>query len=164
MSVARSDDDDEVAVAPLGAADYEAVLPLIADYQRFYGVEHPDEARNRSFFAPFVRPGGPGHLLGARRRGALVGYACVSFLPSSIEAEEVAVLNDLYVLPAQRGGGVGRALIDATITLARARPVGRVRWSTAIDNRRAQRLYEGLGAERSTWFEYEVSVRGTGPG
>jgi RimJ/RimL family protein N-acetyltransferase len=33
-----------------------------------------------------------------------------------------------------------------------------VRWSTALDNRRAQRLYEHMGAERTAWFEYEILI------
>jgi ribosomal protein S18 acetylase RimI-like enzyme len=65
-------------------------------------------------------------------------------------------MNDLYVAPDARGGGVGRRLIEATLDTARARNAPRVRWSTALDNRRAQRLYEQMGAERTTWFEYEV--------
>ncbi len=65
-------------------------------------------------------------------------------------------MNDLYVVADSRGDGVGRRLIDATTEAARARGARRVRWSTAIDNRRAQRLYEQMGAERTTWFEYEL--------
>jgi hypothetical protein len=30
-------------------------------------------------------------------------------------------------------------------------------WMTALDNQRAQRLYERMGAERSAWFEYELT-------
>lgn len=67
-------------------------------------------------------------------------------------------MNDLFVRPDARTGGVGRRLIDATVDVARQRGVTCVRWSTAIDNRRAQRLYEQMGAHRSTWFEYEVPV------
>jgi hypothetical protein len=33
-----------------------------------------------------------------------------------------------------------------------------VRWSTALDNRRAQGLYEQMGAARTSWFEYELIV------
>jgi GNAT superfamily N-acetyltransferase len=121
-------------------------------------VSEPDETRNRAFFARFVPTGAAGCILGARHRGRLVGYACLYFTMSSVEAEDIVIMNDLYVVPDARGDGVGRRLIEATMRAARARPVRRVRWSTAIDNRRAQRLYEQMGAERSTWFEYEVIV------
>ena len=31
-------------------------------------------------------------------------------------------------------------------------------WQTALDNRRAQRLYERFDAERTAWFEYELQL------
>jgi len=145
-------------IAPVDATGYDDVLPLIADYQRFYGVDAPDEARNRAFFARFLGAGDAGCILGAYRDGRLVGYGCLYFTLSSVEAVDVVVLNDLYVVPAARSGGVGRRLIEAATAVARARHVGIVRWSTAVDNRAAQRLYEQMGAERSTWFEYEITV------
>jgi GNAT superfamily N-acetyltransferase len=145
-------------IAPVADEDYDAFLALIADYQRFYGVSVPDEYRNRAFFSRFLGVSDAGCILGARQREQLVGYACLYFASSSVEAEDIVIMNDLYVVPAARGGGVGRRLIDATTEVARTRQVRRVRWSTAIDNRRAQRLYEQMGAERTAWFEYEVLV------
>jgi len=145
-------------IAPVGAEDYDAVLPLIADYQRFYGVSAPDATRNRTFFARFLGPNDAGSILGARRGDQLVGYACLYLSASSVEAEDIVILNDLYVVPDARGGGVGRHLIEAAVAYARHREVRRLRWSTAIDNRRAQRLYEQTGADRSAWFEYEIVV------
>jgi GNAT superfamily N-acetyltransferase len=148
----------DLVIAPVGTGDYEAVAPLIADYQRFYGVDHPDDARNRTFFSRFLGPSEAGCILGASSDGRLLGYACLYYASSSVEAEDIIILNDLYVVPDARRTGVGRGLIEATTALARTRKLRRVRWSTAIDNRRAQRLYETMGAERTAWFEYEVLV------
>jgi GNAT superfamily N-acetyltransferase len=155
---AGGDTGNAIVIAPIGDGDYDAVLPLIADYQHFYGVDAPDPRRNREFFARFVGPSDAGCILGARRGGQLVGYTCLYYSASSVDAQDIIILNDLYVAPEARGTGVGRRLIDATTALARTRDVGYVRWMTAIDNRRAQRLYEAMGAERSTWFEYEIAV------
>jgi GNAT superfamily N-acetyltransferase len=147
-------------IAPIGVGDFEDVLPLIADYQRFYGVSDPDEGRNRTFFSRFLGDSQAGCILGARRRGQLMGYACLYYTASSVEAQDIVIMNDLFVTDPARGAGVGRALIEATTVVARARGVAIVRWSTALDNRRAQRLYEQMGAERSTWFEYEIVLGG----
>jgi len=119
-------------------------------------VDRPDPERNRAFFARFLAAGDAGCILGARRNGPLVGYACLYYSASSVEAEDIVIMNDLYVVPHARSGGVGRRLIEATVALARDRHAPRVRWSTALDNRRAQRLYEQTGAGRSSWFEYEI--------
>jgi GNAT superfamily N-acetyltransferase len=148
----------DLVISPIEADGYDAVLPLIADYQRFYGVAAPDDQKNRAFFSRFLGTTDAGCFLGAYDRGRLVGYVCLYYSPSSVEAEDVVILNDLYVVPDARLGGVGRRLIEATVDVARRRHVRLVRWSTAIDNRRAQRLYEKMGAERSAWFEYEVNA------
>jgi GNAT superfamily N-acetyltransferase len=103
-------------------------------------------------------PSEDGLLLGARREGRLVGYACLYWHFSSLEACESVLMNDLYVTEEARGQGVGRALIEATAEVARERGVPYVEWSTAPDNATAQHLYDSTGAERSEWLTYELRV------
>jgi GNAT superfamily N-acetyltransferase len=148
----------EVEIAPIAVEELERLLPLIAAYQRFYGVESIDETRNRTFFRRFLGPSEDGLLLGARRHGQLVGYACLYWHFSSLEACESVLMNDLFVDESARGEGVGRALIEAAADVARERGVPFVEWSTAPDNHTAQRLYDSTGAERSEWFSYELRV------
>jgi GNAT superfamily N-acetyltransferase len=148
----------EIEIAPIATEDFEELLPLIAAYQRFYEVEEIDEERNRAFFRRFLAPSEDGLLLGAHLNGHLVGYACLYWHFSSLEATECVLMNDLYVEEAARGDGVGRALIEATAEVARERGVPFVEWSTAPDNRTAQRLYDLTGAERSEWLTYELRV------
>ena len=159
-----------MAVRAITAAELPALLPLIADYQRFYGNPAPDENRNAAFFGRFVAPSDVGMLLAAfdddhdvdgnaGEGGVPAGYACLYWTFSSVSATDVVLLNDLYVRPERRGGGVGEALIGAAVEVARERGAARVRWFTALDNRRAQRLYERVGAERTAWFEYEIAPR-----
>jgi GNAT superfamily N-acetyltransferase len=148
----------EIEIAPIAAGEFEELLPLIAAYQRFYEAEEIDEERNRAFFRRFLAPSEDGLLLGARGEGRLLGYACLYWHFSSLEATESVLMNDLFVAESARGRGVGRALIDATAEIARERGVPFVEWSTAPDNDTAQRLYDTTGAERSEWFTYELRV------
>jgi len=148
----------EAEISPIAVEEYEQLLPLIAAYQRFYGVEATDEERNRAFFRRFLGPSEDGLLLGARRDGRLVGYACLYWHFSSLEACESVLMNDLFVDESARGEGVGRALIEAAAEVARERGVPFVEWSTAPDNHTAQRLYDSTGAERTEWFSYELRV------
>jgi len=134
----------------------DELLPLIAAYQRFYEVEEIDEERNRTFFSRFLSPSEDGTLLGAWRGGELVGYACLYWHFTSLVPAETVLMNDLYVDPAARGKGVGRALITASATVARERGAHHLEWATAPDNETAQRLYDSTGAERSEWIEYEL--------
>ncbi len=148
----------EVEIAPIAAEEFEELLPLIGAYQRFYEVEEIDEERNRSFFHRFLAPSEDGLLLGARRQGRLVGYACLYWHFSSLEACESVLMNDLFVAEEARGEGVGRALIEATAEIARERGAPYVEWATEPDNRTAQRLYDSTGAEREEWVSYELRV------
>jgi GNAT superfamily N-acetyltransferase len=148
----------EIEIAPITSEEFEELVPLIAAYQRFYKVATIDDERNRSFFRRFLAPSEDGLLLGARREGQLLGYACLYWHFSSLEATECVLMNDLFVAESARGQGVGRALIDASAEVARERSVPFVEWSTAPDNHTAQRLYDSTGADRSEWFSYELRV------
>jgi GNAT superfamily N-acetyltransferase len=148
----------EIEIAPISTAEFEGLLPLIAAYQRFYEVEEIDEGRNRAFFRRFLAPSEDGLLLGARRDGRLIGYACLYWHFSSLEAVESVLMNDLYVSEEARDEGVGRALIEAAAEVARERGAAFVEWATAPDNHTAQRLYDSTGAERSEWVSYELRV------
>jgi GNAT superfamily N-acetyltransferase len=147
-------------IEPITGGQFERLLPLIAAYQRFYGVEQIDEARNRTFFARFIAPSDDGMLLAAWRDDELVGYACLYWHFTSLVPAETVLMNDLYVNPEIRGQGVGRALIEASAAVARERDADRLEWATAPDNETAQRLYDSTGAERSEWITYEIELSG----
>ncbi len=98
-------------------------------------------------------------LLGAWREGELAGYACLYWSFTSVIPAETVLMNDLYVDPAHRGQGIGRALIQASAAAGRERGAQRLEWMTATSNETAQRLYDSTGARRSEWLEYELELR-----
>jgi GNAT superfamily N-acetyltransferase len=147
-----------VRVGPMREQDIEEALPLFAGYQRFYLAE-PDDERNRKFFRRFVLPSEDGILLGAWDGDRLVGFACTYWTFSSVSADEIALMNDLFVAESHRGKGAGRALIEGMVEAARERGVHHLEWFTALDNEVAQRLYDRTGAERSGWYAYEIPTR-----
>ena len=78
--------------------------------------------------------------------GRVVGYA--SFLRgynTDIAAPNLFML-DLYVVPALRGRGLGRALVHAVARETVRRRLGNLEWGVRADNRRARRFYRRLGA------------------
>ena len=145
-----------VRIEPVSAEQLETLLPAIAAYQRFYGVEDVDAERNRAFFSRFLAPSEDGMLLGAWRGEELLGYACLYWHFTSLVPAETVLMNDLYVEEPARGRGVGRALIEASAEVARGRGAHHLEWATAPGNETAQRLYDSTGAERSEWIEYEL--------
>jgi GNAT superfamily N-acetyltransferase len=141
---------------PADEADLDAMLPLFAGYQRFYGAE-PDDDRNRAFFRRFVAPSDHGLLLVATDDdGVPLGFACLYWTFSSTRAAEIALMNDLFVSPERRGDRIGQRLIEAAATAAHDRGMHRLEWFTAPDNVTAQRLYDRTGAWRSEWICYEL--------
>jgi GNAT superfamily N-acetyltransferase len=147
----------DLRIAPIAPSELEALLPLIAAYQRFYEVEEVDEARNRRFFSRFLAPSEDGMLLGARRE-ELLGYACLYWHFTSLVPAETVLMNDLYVAEAHRGEGIGRALIDASAQVVRERGAHHLEWATAPGNERALHLYDSTGAERSEWVVFELGL------
>jgi GNAT superfamily N-acetyltransferase len=148
-----------VDVSPVQEEEFEELLPLIAAYQGFYEVDDVDNDRNRFFFRRFLAPSEDGLLLAARDEGAVIlGYACLYWHFSSLAAQETVLMNDLFVAPEARGKGIGRALIEASAAVARQRGAAWLEWATAPDNHTAQRLYDSMTSEKSTWLEYELDV------
>ncbi len=152
-------------VRPATHEDLGALLALIGDYQRFYAASPRGDDHNAAFFRRFIAPSRHGMIVGAFEddpRLAPAGYTCLYWTFSSVSATDVVLLNDLYVRPERRGAGVAERLVAAAVDVARERGASHVRWYTALDNRRAQRLYERVGAQRSAWFEYEIATAAGG--
>ena len=74
--------------------------------------------------------------------GMIVGFTQYQLMHRSLGGSKVCYLSDLFVDPAIRGGGVGRALIDYVIAQMAERGVTNVRWLTAEDNHTARKLYD----------------------
>ena len=76
----------------------------------------------------------------------LVGYATWSLECSTWRAAEYAHLDCLYLEEAQRGRGLGRALLERVAARAAAAGATHLEWQTPAWNAGAIRFYERLGA------------------
>lgn len=74
--------------------------------------------------------------------GRAQGFAIHQHHPSTWVLGDDGYLEDLYVDPAARGHGLGRALIEDLIAIGRARGWRRLYWLTEIGNATARRLYD----------------------
>src|ERR1700759_2624766 len=127
-----------VDITAVREEEFETLLPLIAAYQRFYEVDQVDTDRNRFFFRRFLAPSEDGLLLAARDEGGVtLGYPCLYWPFSSLQALETVLMNDLFVAPEARGRGVGRALIEAAAEVARERGAAWAEGSTGPETHTA---------------------------
>ena len=140
------------------AQTFERVLPLIADYQRFYKAE-PDEARNRAHFRRLLDDHDAGiQFVVLDEAGHALGFATLYFPLGSVTPGLACLMNDLFVVPETRGQGIGRALILHCLSYAKARGFPKIHWQTALDNQIAQRLYDSLPTTRSGWYTYRLEA------
>ena len=90
-------------------------------------------------------------VLVAEREGRVIGYtfsAMEGYDYKSLRGP-AGLLHDILVDPDHRGRGVGRRLLDETISMLRARGARQVVLSTAERNESAQRLFARLGFRRT---------------
>jgi GNAT superfamily N-acetyltransferase len=89
--------------------------------------------------------------------GQAAGYAIHFPTFSTFLAIQGVWLEDLYVRPAHRKGGVGRALLAAVAALARERGAERLEWSALDWNELALGFYRGLGAQQmNDWITHRL--------
>jgi GNAT superfamily N-acetyltransferase len=140
-------------------ADLAELLPLLRSYCDFYGVSPSDEALLALARALIADPQREGVQLIARRDGHAVGFATVFWSWATTIAARIGVMNDLYVAPAARGSGTAEALIGVCADECRRHGAAELTWQTARDNVPAQKVYERVGAKRSEWLDYSLSIR-----
>ncbi len=138
-------------------SDLPELLPMLRAYCDFYRVDPPDD-RLLALATTLIENPDEGVQLIARGDGTPLGFATIYWTWQTLHAGRVGVLNDLYVQPVARGSGTGRALIERGLQLCRERGAEKLVWETALDNATAQRLYDGIGASKSTWLSYELDA------
>jgi GNAT superfamily N-acetyltransferase len=140
--------------------DLPDLLPLMRGYCDFYEVAPADDALLAMSRVLIEDPDRQGLQLIARDdEGRAVGFATIFWTWSTLSADRLGVMNDLFVSPDARGGGVADALIAASTDQCRMRGVPELAWQTAHTNERARAVYERVGATRDErWLDYSLSV------
>ena len=140
-------------VRPATARDVPVVLALIRGLAEYERLAHTVTAT-----AAAIRRHGFGRrryfeALICRRGRRPVGFALYFFTYSTFVGRPTLYLEDLFVLPAERGRGAGRALLSALARIAVRRGCGRMEWTVLDWNRPAIRFYRRLGATlRREWL------------
>ena len=131
--------------------DVEAIAPLFDAYRQFY-----EQAADANLAAQFIRGRlGDGEsiiFLAHTADGQAVGFCQLYPSFCSVVAQRIGVLYDLFVSPAVRKGGTGRALMRAAERYAQTVGWARLDLTTAKTNTQAQALYESQGWVRDDIF------------
>ncbi|NYH77688.1 GNAT superfamily N-acetyltransferase [Actinopolyspora biskrensis] len=73
------------------------------------------------------------------------GVAQLRFRAGLYTGKPLCTLEELYVVPESRGLGLGRAVLEAALELARERGAGTMELGTAVGDTAARGFYESLG-------------------
>lgn len=146
-------------IRPARAADVPTLVALVrelADYERAPDAAVLDEdSLRQSLFGP--TPAVFAHVA-SDDDGAVVGFAIWFLNFSTWHGRHGIYLEDLFVRPAARGRGHGRALLAELARICVDRGYGRLEWWVLDWNAPAIGFYRSLGAEpMSEWTTYRLT-------
>ena len=155
--------DGSLRIEPARPEDVALLLELIRELAEFekglHEVVATEEGLADGLFGE--RPGAEAVV--ARLGGEAVGFALFFTNFSTWEGRRGLYLEDLYVRPAARGRGVGRALVAWLARLASERGCRRLEWWVLDWNESAIRFYRSLGAlPMDEWTVYRLTGESLG--
>ena len=134
---------------PEDSATILAFIRELAEYERLLDEVTADVEAIRATLFGVKRAA---DVLIAELDGEAVGFALFFQSYSTFLAKPGLYLEDLFVRPAARGKGVGKALMAALARIAVQRDYGRFEWSVLDWNEPALKFYASLGAvPQSEW-------------
>lgn len=148
-----------VVIRPARPDDAATILRFVHELAAFERAPDAVKATEADLLRDGWGPAPKFEALIAEQDGAPVGFALFFHNYSTWEGRAGIYLEDFYVTPAARGGGIGRRLLASLASLAVSRGCPRLDLSV-LDWNPARRFYERIGlAEMEEWRPYRL----TGP-
>ena len=132
----------DLTVRRADLADAEAIARLLHDFNREFDEPTPGPRALSERVRQLLGGGETAVLVGG---AGPAGLAVLRFRPAIWSQALECYLAELHVVPNRRGQGLGRALMDAAIELARHEGADRMELGTSDDDIAARALYESLG-------------------
>jgi len=131
---------------PATPADCTAIVGLIRELAAFEKLEHLVVVTPETLQPQLFGPRPAAEAVVGEVGGQVVAFALFFTNFSTFLGQPGLYLEDLYVQPAHRGSGLGKALLQHLGGLAVERGCGRFEWSVLDWNENAIRFYEKMGA------------------
>jgi len=133
-------------IRPATRADAPVIASLVRELADYEKLLDEAKATPEDFLRELDSPNPVIHVLIAEWNGTPAGFALYFFNFSTFVGRPGLYLEDLFVRPAQRKHGIGRALLRALARIARERGCGRMEWAVLDWNEPALRFYRSLDA------------------
>ncbi|GAB2864286.1 GNAT family N-acetyltransferase [Pseudoduganella ginsengisoli] len=144
-------------IRPATIADSELILRFIIELAVYEKAGDQVAATVDTIGTSLFGPGAPARALICEVDGEAVGFAVYFFNYSTWQAKKGLYLEDLYVSPASRGKGAGKALLRHLAAIAVEEGCGRFEWSVLDWNQPAIDFYLSIGAlPQDEWVRYRM--------
>jgi GNAT superfamily N-acetyltransferase len=134
-------------IRPATPADVPVIAKLIRDLAEYERLTHACVLKEPDLHRHLFGEPRYAEVLLAEDNGAVVGFALFFHNYSTFRAKPGIYLEDLFVEPAHRGKGHGKALLRELARLAVARDCSRVEWSVLNWNEPSIEFYKALSAK-----------------
>jgi GNAT superfamily N-acetyltransferase len=146
-----------LAIAAATRADLPVLMTLIRELAEFERLGHELTVTEAGLEEALFGPQPAIETVLARVGGEVAGFALYFHNFSTFIGRRGLFLEDLYVRPAFRGQGVGRALLTHVARLAATRGCLRMEWAVLNWNKRAIDFYQSIGARPvNEWTVYRL--------
>ncbi len=144
-------------IRPLKSSDKEHWLSLWRGYISFYQATVSDDVTEVTWarLLDEMEPNMFG-LVAVDKNDKPMGMVNCILHQTSWSNKDTCYLQDLFVNPRARGGGLGRALIERVFEIVKEEGWFRVYWTTKEDNTQARALYEKL-TPPSGFIRYDLN-------
>jgi GNAT superfamily N-acetyltransferase len=147
-----------LTIRPATRADAATVASLVRELADYEKLLHEAKATSEDFLRELDSENPVIRVLIAEWDGQPAGFALYFFNFSTFVGRPGLYLEDLFVRPALRSHGIGRALLSALARIARERNCGRMEWAVLDWNEPALKFYKSLGARQmNEWIVHRLT-------
>ena len=145
-------------IRPATQADAATIASLVRELADYEKLLDEAKATPADFQRELESPNPVIQVLIAEWDGQPAGFALYFFNFSTFVGRPGLYLEDLFVRPAQRKHGIGRALLRELARIAERRGCGRMEWAVLDWNEPALRFYQSLDARQmKEWIIHRLT-------
>jgi GNAT superfamily N-acetyltransferase len=138
-------------------SDAPAIAELVRELAVYEKLDHLAVATAEDFRLHLFGPSRAAEAIVAEAGGQAVGFALFFTTFSTFRGRPGVYLEDIYVRPAYRGRGIGKALIASLAEKVAVRGGGRLEWAVLNWNTPSIEFYRSLGARPlDEWTTYRL--------
>ncbi len=147
-----------LTLRPAQADDAAEILALIRELADYEHLLHEVDATRQGLHAALFGPTPRVFCDLAEQDGLVAGFALWFYNFSTFRGRHGIYLEDLFVRPAMRGRGIGRALLSGLASRCLREDLARLEWSVLDWNEPALAFYRTLGARgMEDWIPHRVT-------